>query len=348
MARGLVGCGVVWGLAWLGAVAVPVLAEGVPEGATGALAVLHGEWADQRQALEEGRLAAVEARLAAEVAWANEQLDRARFTRNVSRQAAAHTAIRLFEGALERVREQQPAELPERTRRDLQGRLDEVRRDLAGIDEAHREASSALRHRIMRRVRHVTGLTDAPLDDPRLLAALESAAVAPEPGAPSGEQPAADDAAAPEAPLQVDASGQAEDWLPLMTIQVAVRALEVVAVPVLDVTAAREQRRTGQTSLLEVVIRTLPERVLLASDPPPVFRAVAVPGHPAPDVLRWPSARNGWTLELRCRPRPGFVTPSALRLDVSEATARLSTKGIAEDPGPARDVEPPVRAQGLP
>jgi hypothetical protein len=56
---------------------------------------------------------------------------------------------------------------------------------------------------------------------------------------------------------------------------------------------------------------------------------MSLPGKAKPDVMAWPSARNGWKLELRCRPQ-GDAT-HALRLDVSRASAQLKAVAGAKD-----------------
>jgi len=105
-------------------------------------------------------------------------------------------------------------------------------------------------------------------------------------------------------------------------VGVQVATLEIVSIPVAGVSSERSVKEIGLASQQEIAFRIVPHRTLAEPRAPVVFRAKSIPGKERPDVMDWPSARNGWKLELRCRPRSSGDV-HALRLEVAEGTAGL-------------------------
>lgn len=327
------------------AVALPfgAAAAGEPDLTTPGAQALRQEWLEARRKLDADRTAALVEAVGTQLKAASDQLARARVSGNLTQQAAARTALQVFEQAAEALKKDGNLALPEQTRREVQPMVDTVRRAAEGADAVRTAARTALDGETARKLRALLTEQGTPVETDAaaggLLPRLENAE-APPPAATEGGNatPGAATAtgdAAPEAPKdpeELASNGGATDWEPLLVVGVQVGMLEIVSVPVVGVATQRDYVEASPVGGPEIAIQLAPRQELVAGDDGVLFRAMSVPGKAAPDVMALPSARNDWRLELRCRPQRDAI--HSVRLDVSKASARLkAVAGAGGDAG---------------
>lgn len=299
-----------------------------PDLTTPEVQALRQEWLAAKAKVEEDRGTAMKALFDGQLQSAKEQLARARVAGNTTQQAVARAAQQVFEAAAARFQKDGTVTFPEKVRREVQPVLDSAKRSVSGIDGV-RDASlktldreHAVRLFALLRDQGVEmdGESAAEAFLPQLARTEAKAPASVAGGATPGEG-SADGAPAAEAPQVLGSNGAAEAWIPLMNIGAQVSVLEVVSVSVADVASERSTKTVGMGTQQEIALRVVPLQVLATPKVPVVFRAMSIPGKLPVDIMTWPSDRNGWTVEFRCRPKGGGT--HAFRLEVADGTAGL-------------------------
>ena len=249
-----------------------------------------------------------------EIAKADGEVADARIAGNTTRQARALALRRVCEKALEALEETGDATFPETIRREIRPAVASIEERLAKIRDRRDVSIGAAENVLRNAVRDALQAEALPATDSDIAAAIAAARDAQTDAVSDGDSPetatspgdaTADGTGTPPAPGAKEplaASGRATAWAPLLRVSMKVLAIEVVSVPVLGLRAPRTIPLDGVSRPASAELAPM-QNVLDAAPPGPVaFRAFSVEGSPAPDILEWPSPRNGWRAQMRCRP----------------------------------------------
>ncbi len=323
-----------------------------PDLTTPAVQKLRTEWLAERTKLDEQYAAALTELLEQQTGEAEEMLRRARVSGNITQQAIARTANQILEQATEKLKSDGKLVLPETVRRELRPMVEQMRQKGTEIAAVQTEARSKLELATANTLQQLLADQETPVEAEEaatLLQQLEGVEVAaPEAegeGQAEGEEggEAAPKEELPKEPAEIASTGMAGDWESLLLVNIHVSLLEVISIPVVGVGSDREYTDRSMGDGSEIPIRLQPSNELLDGNASLVFRAMSVPGFSAPDIVAWPSARNNWELELRCRPHS--TQTHALRLEVSSTNARLRRVAGAADEDDEEDNTPRVAVQ---
>ncbi len=296
------------------------------------LQALQKDYQDQRALLDDRRRLALEGVLQMPLEEQRRNQRLAKISGNTTRLADANHGVKLLEGALESLKQEDTFRFPARIRPALVRTIDLCARALESEDETRAAGLRLLDTRFAARLQPLTAADGVRVVDPErfqdaLQTALEAAAAAvtaeraaAAPPAPEATKPEAAEAVQAGAVTndQVLASrGEAAAWTPLATIEVEVAALEILSLP-LD---GLEQRQTHEGTGLESgapwrAVVTPARAIALPAAGQPAMRMRAVPGLRPVDVVGWPSRRNGGLLELRVRPLGGGASRHAGLLEI--------------------------------
>ena len=252
-----------------------------------------------------------------EIAKADAEIAEARIAGNTTRQARALALRRVCEKVIESLESTGDAVFPETIRREIRPAVSSIEERLSKIRDRRDVSIGAAEKVLQNAVRDVLQAEALPATESDIAAAIAAARDAKNDAKPD----AASDAASPDAAAQTGeatagagsapaagkveplaASGRATAWAPLLGVSVKVLAIEVVSVPVMGIRAPRTITLDGVSRPASAEL-TPNENVLESAPPGPVaFRAFPVEGYQAPDILEWPSPRNGWRVQMRCRP----------------------------------------------
>ena len=295
-----------------------------PSDAVSAAAETHRKAVDA--ARESWRAEAVEI-LTAERDRAADELADAKVAGNMTRQARALAMRQLCDKALQGIEADGEPSFPETIRREIRPAAEAIRTRLdalatqrdAAIETAGRTFRAAVRATL-----EAQGLpaTDADID--RAIAAAQAAPAAQSPSPATDATPAESGATPPpEGPKPLGESGPATSWAPLVGIAVQVADIDIVRIPVTAVRQRRTLTLPGGLAPISAAI-TPTENVFTAPASGAIaFRALSVPGFPSPEILEWPTARNDWSILLRCRPDAGPDTPVAVKIEIAAGAPGL-------------------------
>ena len=247
---------------------------------------------------------------AAEIAFeqAQQMQVKAKKSGNVTASAVAKTAVRIATDAKAAAQGGELPKIPENVRRELQ--------DWAGEFKGRLDAATTAYEDALKSIAEEFGEAD---DAPESAAESESAD---SPGTASEAQ-----AEEPVPDIPPNASGAAANWLPVARVSIECDGMEMISLPVAGIA---ERTRTESKSDLTgqpYAIEWAPLNELVVTDRKPVLRAVPENGR-AVDVTEWPSAGNGWRMEVRVRP-DSKGRPLKFLLEAGEGTADL--RAVASD-----------------
>ena len=272
-----------------------------------------------------------------EIAKAEAELAEARVAGNTSRQARALALRQVCEKALDSVEATGEAAFPETIRREIRPVVASIQDRLARVVDRRDAAVGAAGNVLRKAVREALQAEALPATEPDVDAAIAAAiatrkAAAPASAGPSDANtddavPGSETAPGRDAPKLLGESGPATAWAPLLGVAVKVNDIDVVSVPM---TGIRERRTlTFEGGMGPVSAAITPTENILPQAPAGhvAFRALSVRGFPSPDIVEWPSARNGWHAQLRCRPGDDANVPVAAMFEVAANTPGLRSLG---------------------
>lgn len=280
--------------------------------------VLRQEYQEQLGAIQARRREELQALLTKQLESQRLQLRQATITGNTSRQVDATQGVKLFEAALAALAAEDTFRFPERIRPALTRMVELCTRALQSEDATREASIKRLEGRFADRLQPLLAAQGERIVDPDRLrerwrevllqdptetdaAAADDVATA----APGQATPAASgQGARPDTANDVLAArGEAANWVPLARIGVDVHAMEILALPVLDLTERIERKGEGLESGAPWQAAVTPFRTLsLPGGVLPAMRIRALPERRPVDVVDWPSPRNRWMLEIRVRP----------------------------------------------
>lgn len=290
---------------------------------TAEIRALRAEHAERRAALDAKRLEELRGLLESHIEEQRIKQRQAKISGNTTRQADAAQAVQLFGQALETLQRAGTFAFPAKVRPALERAVTLCSRALESRDAARAADFKLLDTQFEGRLQPLLAQQGITADPEQLArywrAVLADAGEEASPAAaasPDGEGSSAADApqTKPDAggtpagtttnDAVLDSRGKALAWAPVARIGIEVVAIEVIALPVAGLTKRVERSGTGIESGAPWQADITP---LGAFTPPtdgsaPAMRIRAVPGRHPPDVLVWPSRRNGWRIELRVRP----------------------------------------------
>ena len=311
---------------------------------------LRAEYAAARAALAAKRLDVLRSMLQNHIEEQRGKQRRARISGNTTQKADAAQALQIFGQALETLEREGTFAFPAKIRPALERMVALCAHSLESEDAARDAGFKLLDTRFAGRLQPLLaqqGITAGPEQLARFWQAVladageeaSSTGAASPAGASSSAADApqaAPDAAADEAPVAagapagtatndavLDSRGEASAWAPVVRIGIEVAAIEVIALPVAGLTGRVERKGTGIESGAPWQAAVTPLRAFTppADGPAPAMRIRAVPGRHAPDVLEWPSRRNGWMIELRVRPPAPGLSRHGCVLEINAADA---------------------------
>ena len=264
-----------------------------------------------------------------EIAKADAEIAEARIAGNTTRQARALALRRVCEKALETLDDMGDVTFPESIRREIRPAVASIEERLTSVRDRRDAAIAAAESVLHNTVRDILQSGALPANDSDIAAAIAAARDAkaatetkevPDTVADAtGDATKTDAAAAPTVrqATPLGASGRATAWAPLLGVSVKVQGIEVVTIPVMGLRETRTITLDGVS--LAASAELSPKGNVLDSAPPgPVaFRAFPVEGSPAPDILEWPSPRNGWRVQMRCRPGDDPEVPVQASFEVA-------------------------------
>ncbi len=293
---------------------------------------LRTEYRERRAAILEKRRGELQAMLTKNLEEQRRTLRQAKITGNTQRQADSSQAIKLFETALATLEKEDTFIFPERVRPALERTVALCIRALKSEDEAREAGLRMLENQCADRLIPLLAKQGLRALDPRQLHEQWQAVLNDTGAVTNAVQTAATalPAGAPEAPEIPSGSatnetvlatrGEAERWVPLAKIGVEVFAMEVLALPVADLTERAEHKGTGLESGAPWQAAVTPlckfERPAGAV---PAMRLRALPGMRPLDVVEWPSRRNDWMIEVRVRPPSGGASRHGGLLEIDAA-----------------------------
>ena len=280
--------------------------------------VLRQEYQEQLGAIQARRRGELQALLTKQLESQRLQLRQATITGNTSRQVDATQGVKLFEAALAALAEEDTFRFPARIRPALTRMVELCARALKSENDAREAAIDRLEGRFAERLQPLLAAQGERIVDPDRLRERWRAVLRQD---PTGPDAAADDAPAAAADGQANpavsgqgarpdtandvlaARGEADNWVPLARIGVDVHAMEILALPVLDLTERVGRKGEGLESGAPWQAAVTPHRTLsLPGGVLPAMRIRALPDRRPVDVVDWPSPRNRWMLEIRVRP----------------------------------------------
>ena len=264
---------------------------------------------------------------AAELAFeqAQQMQVKAKKSGNVTASAVAKTAVKIATEAKSAADKGEMPKLPENIRRELQDWAGEFK---GRLDAAATTYESALK-----------SITDE-------FGEIEGA---PTPAAEGESTESPDAAAAAQTEETVPdippcASGNAANWLPVARVSIECDGMEMIGFPVAGIASHKRTEAESNLTGQPYAIDWTPMNELVVTDRRPVLRAVPENGRVI-DVTEWPSAGNGWQMEVRVRPDPNG-RPLKFRLEAGEGTADLRAVASAAPEsagaGAAADGAPPA------
>jgi len=275
---------------------------------------LKGSYAGKKAALETQHKTQLKALIDRHIRDATRLLIEKKRAGNVSGIASAGTAVTIFEAAGEQIEKDGDFSLPENVRRELRTTMSQVGEEKKGIDDQNKTALAALDEECRAQLAELAAAEGAPdLSGEQLHTFFSELMTAPDAapvsGAPSGADVAPGSPAEPGRPAATNGTPQvvassdaATEWVPIARWFAGVSRIEVVSINVAE-RVEREHREVAAVSPLSRPYEVTYEPIRrLSPSPGCKFQLKTLPGHEAPAVVEWPTAANGWTLQVRVRP----------------------------------------------
>lgn len=331
-----------WLVALAGLLAGVVRAQ-TPDLGTLEMQQLRGDCAAQRTEAARQRVEGLRKLLDEQIENARNAAVKAKVSGNITAQAAATSAVRLFTEAKASFEKDGTYAIAGSVRHDLENTVDLYKRNAQVIEDKQTSALRTANKAAAARLAEILKAQKTPVtDDDKLqeiLAKLVGTGATAAGATNAVTAAAAATNAAPAAPATVlGSSGQTANWTPLVRLEIVIHdAVEVVRVPLAGLNAVRTIKGTGAMDAPWEVFAT-PLQELTAGDAAPAFRAQSLPPLKPVDVLAWPAPGNGWTLEMRAK---ADQIPSRHGLVVEVDAAACHALGGAG--APAHPLGPPVK-----
>ncbi len=331
-------------LAGIGLPVASPAASGDPDLNGAPVQALRAEYVGKRDALAKQQAAELSRIVADGLEQARQMQAKAKISGNVTAQAAASAAVRIYTEAGAALTQSGKLLLPGSVRQDLETFVEGSRKAQRACDERHTAALRALEGEYAPRLAKLVAATaNAPDTEEEQLALLGKLAGTPAVGTVDST---ATNTVLADAVL-IRASGEAKQWETLFRGEIRAVALEIVPIAVTGLTAPKQTQSEGDESRQPYTVQLTPVREFTATDPAPAFRVMSLPPLAPVDVVAWPTAANGWSMDLRVRPardgisRHGFV----LEVDAAARASRLLPGQTAPaDPTPVAALRKPADA----
>jgi len=287
---------------------------------------LKAEYVQKREALNK-TLAQDLARIASDgLTQAQQMQSKAKISGNITAQASANAAIKIYTEAAEGLKKTGQLQFPDNIRHDLQNMVAASRNVQNDCLKKHTDALKALDEEYAPLL--VTSKQTAANDQPGAIDQQreELAKLMTTTSTPSNTNAATKQVAAA---VQIHASGEAAQWRTILHAEIHVASIEIISIPITGVT---EKKQTENQSYLtdEVYqLKLTPFNVFNPEAQAPAFRVMSLPPLQPVEVIAMPSLANNWTLEIRARPHGSPRLGFSLEVD---ANATRPLPGQAETP----------------
>lgn len=310
------------------------------------------EYAGKRDALAKQQAADLASIAADGLTQAHQMQAKAKVSGNVTALAAANAAVRIYTDASAALTKNGVLRFPDSIRPDLETFVDGSRKSQQAVAERHASALRALDAEYAPRLTTLISTADnVPDTKEKQLALLNKLAGTPT-GATTNDN--ANTNTIPADAILIRASRDAQQWETVLRGEIHVSTLEIIPVTIAGITAQRQNQSTGDESRQPFSVKLTPAREFVPVDPSPAFRVMSLPPLTSVDVVSWPTAANGWTLELRVRPtRGGTSRQHGFVLEV-DATAKATrplpgqTASASTPPAVAPSITPIKNANTTP
>ena len=296
---------------------------------------LRSEFLQRRDAIDTTRRMVLEAMLSKQLEEQQQQQRQAKIRGNTTRHADATQAIALFEKALADLEKEDRFDFPKNVRPALERMLALCVRAREAEEETRTATRKALDNTFIARFTALLEQQDmhgldrqqvqthwqAVLD--RITPAEPAEHAAPPADIPAPAAGAATDGPVPptdDTVLQV--RGEAANWTPVADMEFTVQTMEIIALPLFDLTETETRTGTGLESGAPWRASLKPLRPFARpAGAPPAMRLRSIPGRHPVDVVEWPSQRNGWKIVLRIRPPASGTSLHGGLLEIDAAAA---------------------------
>lgn len=271
---------------------------------------LRAECVAQQAAIATQRVENVRRLIDEQVESAHQSVNRAKISGNITAQAGAMSALRIFEDVKASFAKDGSCAVTGPVRRDLETTVENFKRNLQVIEDKQTSALKALRRGCGEKLAGLLTRQQTPVPDEDKRLELVDQLL----GSPAVTSPA--DRRTPPSPNSVTntasiatnalsvvlgASGESANWTPLVRLEIQVRdAVEIVSIPLTGLNQAKTFQGSGAMGNPWRVLAT-PFQELAAGDKSAPFRAQSIPPLKPVEILAWPSPRNRWNLEVRTR-----------------------------------------------
>jgi hypothetical protein len=314
-----------------------VFAADTPDFTTPEMQQLRASYLEQRATIAKQRTESLKKLLAEQIEKSNQRLNNARISGNVTLQASASTAIKIFADAKATFEKDGTWAITNTiTRRDLEDTIALYKTNAQVIEDKQVSATKALDKTFTPKLGDLLTAQKMPVTDSDklhdLLAKLTG--VGGEIKTNTGA-PATGTKLAPPPPTVVLAASSgntnaAANWTPLMKLDINIRdAIEVIAVPLLGQTTQHTIKDTGSSGQ-PWTVQVTPYQEFVAPATAPLFRIQSQNKLKPVDIMTWPSARNNWTIEMRAQ---AAVIPSFHGIVIE--TDASACRGLVGGAGPA-------------
>jgi hypothetical protein len=282
----------------------------VPNLNTQEIQQLRAECVAQQSAIATQRVESTRRLIDEQVESARQSVNRAKLSGNITAQAGALSALRIFEEVKASFAKDGSCAVPGPIRRDLETTIENFKRNLQVIEDKQTSARKALRRGCGEKLADLLSRQQTPVADEdkrlelvdQLLGSPAVSSPADTHSTPSSNRVTNAAGAAGHAQSTVlGATGESANWTPLVRLEIQVRdAVEIVSIPLTGLNQAKTFQGAGAMGNPWRALAT-PFQELAAGDKPAPFRAQSIPPLKPVEILTWPSPRNRWNLEVRTR-----------------------------------------------
>ena len=286
-------------------VTTTILASDTPDLATPAMQQLRASYLEQRATIAKQRTESLKKLLSEQIDKATQKSSSARISGNVTLQASANTAFRLFTETKAAFEKDGAWAITNSPRRDLDDTIALYKDNAQVIENTQVSATKALDKTFTSKLADLLTSQKTPVADTDILHDLlakltgaEGAAKANTVGAATGPK------LAPPSPTVVLAASSgdtnaAANWTPLVKLDITIHdAIEVIAVPLLGQNTQHTIKDIGGGGQ-PWTVQVTPYQEFVAPATAPLFRIQSEAKLKPVDIMTWPSARNNWTIEMR-------------------------------------------------
>ena len=288
--------------------ATTAFAADTPDFTTPEMQQLRASYLEQSATIARQRTDSLRKLLAEQIEKSNQRMNNAKISGNVTLQASASAAIKIFTDAKAAFEKDGTWAITTTvTRRDLEDTLALYKANAQVIENTQISALKALDKTFTPKLSDLLTAQKTPVADTDklhdLLSKLTGAA---------GEVKtntvalATGPKLAPPPPTVVLAASSgntnaAANWTPLMKLDITIRdAIEVISVPLLGQNTQHTIKDTGGGGQ-PWTVQVTPYQEFVAPATAPLFRIQSQNKLKPVDVMSWPSARNNWTIEMRAQ-----------------------------------------------